>query len=96
MARTRHPKKEVEEAIQHAEANGWRIQIGGSHAWGKMYCPTTMRSAAAVNSVSRAFGVRRRIPAIMLGSFGVSSTTAQPVNGLQRPRSPSLNLNRSE
>jgi len=58
--------------------------------------PTTMRSAAAANSVSRAFGVRRRIPAIMLGSFGVSSTTAQPVNGLQRPRSPSLNLNRSE
>ena len=39
MGRSRHPKKEVEEAIQHAEHNGWRIVVGGSHAWGKMYCP---------------------------------------------------------
>jgi hypothetical protein len=39
MARARHPKKEVEEALRHAEANGWRITVGGSHAWGKMYCP---------------------------------------------------------
>ena len=39
MARARHPKKEVEEAIRHAEHNGWRVQVGGSHAWGKMYCP---------------------------------------------------------
>jgi hypothetical protein len=39
MARARHPKKEVEEALRHAEANGWRIEVGGSHAWGKIYCP---------------------------------------------------------
>jgi hypothetical protein len=39
MPRARHPKKEIEEAIQHAEAHGWRINVGGSHAWGKMYCP---------------------------------------------------------
>ena len=39
VARTRHPKKEIEEAIRHAEANGWRVEIGGSHAWGKLYCP---------------------------------------------------------
>ena len=39
MPRTRHPKKDVEEALQHAEAQGWRIEVGGSHAWGKMYCP---------------------------------------------------------
>lgn len=38
MPRTRHPKKDVEEALQHAEAQGWRIEVGGSHAWGKMYC----------------------------------------------------------
>jgi hypothetical protein len=38
MARVRHPKKEVEEAIRHAEAHGWRVEVGGSHAWGKMYC----------------------------------------------------------
>jgi hypothetical protein len=39
MDRVRHPKKEVEEALQHAEARGWRIEVGGSHAWGRMYCP---------------------------------------------------------
>lgn len=39
MARKQHPKKEVENALQHAEAQYWTIEIGGSHAWGKMYCP---------------------------------------------------------
>jgi hypothetical protein len=39
MARTSHPKKEVEGALRHAEENGWRIEVGGAHAWGKMYCP---------------------------------------------------------
>lgn len=39
MARKPHPKPEVEAALRHAEAQGWRIDVGGSHAWGKMYCP---------------------------------------------------------
>ena len=39
MGRARHPKKEVEDAIRHAEANGWRVEVGGSHAWGRLYCP---------------------------------------------------------
>lgn len=39
MGRPSHPKKEVEEAIQHAERNEWRVEVGGGHAWGKMYCP---------------------------------------------------------
>ena len=39
MARTSHPKKEVEGALRYAEENGWRIEVGGAHAWGKMYCP---------------------------------------------------------
>ncbi|NJD89218.1 MAG: hypothetical protein FIB05_14550 [Betaproteobacteria bacterium] len=39
MPRPRHPKKEVEEALRYAEARGWRIDVGGSHAWGRMYCP---------------------------------------------------------
>ena len=39
MMRTRHPKKEVEEAVRYAEECGWRIEVGGSHAWGRMYCP---------------------------------------------------------
>jgi hypothetical protein len=39
MKRSRHPKKEIEEVIRHAEDHGWRIEVGGSHAWGRMYCP---------------------------------------------------------
>ncbi|KOR31678.1 hypothetical protein TI05_12080 [Achromatium sp. WMS3] len=39
MSRKCHPKKDIESALQHAEANGWRVECGGSHAWGKMYCP---------------------------------------------------------
>ena len=39
MARKRPAKSEVESALKHAEFMGWRIETGGSHAWGKMYCP---------------------------------------------------------
>ena len=39
MARKPHLKPEVEAAVKYAEGQGWRIEIGGSHAWGKMYCP---------------------------------------------------------
>ena len=39
VVRARHPKKEVEEALRHAESKGWRVEVGGSHAWGKIYCP---------------------------------------------------------
>jgi len=40
MRRPRHPKQEVEESLQHAEEQGWRIELrGGGHAWGRMYCP---------------------------------------------------------
>ena len=39
MPRRRHPKPEVEDALRHAEAHGWSIKVGGSHAWGQMHCP---------------------------------------------------------
>jgi hypothetical protein len=39
VKRSRHPEKEVEEAIRYAEEHGWRVEGGGSHAWGRMYCP---------------------------------------------------------
>ena len=34
-----HPKPEVEDALRYAEKNGWQVDIGGSHAWGKIKCP---------------------------------------------------------
>ena len=39
MSRAKHPHKEIEQALLYAEAHGWKIVTGGSHAWGKMYCP---------------------------------------------------------
>ena len=40
MIRKKHPKKEIEEAIQYAEVQGWRYRkVGGSaHAWGSLLC----------------------------------------------------------
>ena len=39
MARKTHPKREIETALKYAEALGWRVEVGGGHAWGKIYCP---------------------------------------------------------
>jgi hypothetical protein len=39
MPRKKHPKKEVEEALQYAEARNWRVEVGGSHAWGADVLP---------------------------------------------------------
>lgn len=39
MARPIHPKKEVEQALRHAEAMGWSVVVGGGHCWGRLYCP---------------------------------------------------------
>jgi hypothetical protein len=39
MRRAKHPRKEVEQALRYAESQGWRVVVGGSHAWGRMYCP---------------------------------------------------------
>jgi hypothetical protein len=39
MGRLKHPRKEVEAALRHAEAHGWTVRTGGSHAWGKIMCP---------------------------------------------------------
>ena len=39
MTRPSHPKKEVEAPLKHAEAQGSSDTVGGSHAWGRIYCP---------------------------------------------------------
>lgn len=43
MARSRHPKKDVEKALQFAEDNRWTVSPKnktGGHTWGFMICPT--------------------------------------------------------
>ncbi|AGW91969.1 hypothetical protein [Cupriavidus necator] len=41
MVRAKHPKKEIEAALRHAELQGWRVEKakGNGHAWGRIYCP---------------------------------------------------------
>ncbi|MFZ4554795.1 MAG: hypothetical protein ACOYN8_00255 [Pseudanabaena sp.] len=39
MTRRSHSKSEIEAALRYAEQNGWRVDVGGAHAWGKIYCP---------------------------------------------------------
>ncbi|WP_280551654.1 hypothetical protein [Halomonas sp. 25-S5] len=39
MTRPRHSKKDIEAALVHAEAQGWRIEPASGHAWGRLYCP---------------------------------------------------------
>lgn len=39
MLRRKHFNKEIESALRYAELHGWRIEVGGGHAWGRMYCP---------------------------------------------------------
>jgi hypothetical protein len=38
MARSRHPNKEIEAALQYAEARGWRVVGKRGHAWGQILC----------------------------------------------------------
>lgn len=39
MSRVRHPDKDIEAALRFAEARGWRLRAGGSHAWGADVLP---------------------------------------------------------
>ncbi len=39
MTRRLHSKPEIESSLRYAEQNRWRVDVGGSHAWGKIYCP---------------------------------------------------------
>jgi hypothetical protein len=35
MTRPSHPKKEVEEAVGHAEEHGWRVEVGRQSCLGE-------------------------------------------------------------
>jgi hypothetical protein len=49
MARSRHPNKEIEAAVGYAESKGWRVVVGGSHAWGFLYCPHRARDGCRLH-----------------------------------------------
>lgn len=76
MGRGVHPNKEFEAALRHAEARGWRVEAGGSHAWGRMYCPYDDEQCRCGEFLSQVCGVHRVIPGIMLVNSGGLSITA--------------------
>lgn len=45
MSRAKHPNKEIEKALNHAEKHGWVVKKSGKsgHSWGKMYCPSNSK-----------------------------------------------------
>jgi hypothetical protein len=45
MSRSRHPHKEIEQAVQYAESLGWSVKpCKKGHAWARLYCPHGERS----------------------------------------------------
>ena len=51
MTRSRHPKKEIEEAVAYAEAKNWTWVKPGksSHAWGRLKCPKNGRDGCLLS-----------------------------------------------
>lgn len=49
MSRRRHPNKDIEKAVCHAEKHGWQIQMATGHAWGKMFCPANSKDCRCGN-----------------------------------------------
>ncbi|OWY13045.1 hypothetical protein B6V72_09565 [Thioclava sp. F34-6] len=51
MTRPRHQNKEIEQALQHAEDLGWRVEkaSGSAKAWGRMFCPNADRSGCRMS-----------------------------------------------
>lgn len=51
MKRNRHPNKNIEGAIQYAEANGWRYKPAGNsaHAWGRLLCKQQDRTGCSMS-----------------------------------------------
>ncbi len=68
MARPRHPSKEIEAAVELAEARGWTVHLSSGHAWGHLYRPLGSRDGCRVsvwstprNAQNHAKGIRRAV-----------------------------------
>jgi hypothetical protein len=45
----RHQDKDIQAAIEYALNRGWRLFVGGSHAWGFLYCPHEDRDGCRIS-----------------------------------------------
>jgi hypothetical protein len=49
MSRPRHPNKHIEKAVSYAESLGWRVEISGGYAWGRLFCPQATQKGCIVS-----------------------------------------------
>ncbi len=49
MPRSRHPEKEIEDAVAYAEERGWTVKPIKGHAWGRLYCAHHDRDGCKVS-----------------------------------------------
>lgn len=49
MVRSRHPDKEIEQAVATAESLGWRVVPISGHAWGRLYCAQADRDGCMIS-----------------------------------------------
>ncbi len=49
MTRSRHPNKEIEDAVAQAETLGWRVKPVSGHAWARLYCAHHDRDGCMVS-----------------------------------------------
>jgi len=49
MTRPRHPKPEIEKAVQYAEGLGWTAELSNGHAWGRLFCPQSTQEGCIVS-----------------------------------------------
>ena len=75
--RKKHTDKEIEAAIQYAEAKGWRYVKAGksAHAWGRLLCPQQERDGCSMsvwstprNAYRHAKQIRSRVKACPHGA----------------------------
>jgi hypothetical protein len=66
--RPRHPNKDIEAAVQDAEAAGWTWTKGKGHCWGRLWCPHGQRGGCQMsvwstprNPVGHARLIRKRV-----------------------------------
>ncbi len=77
MARPRHSKAEIEEALKYAESKEWRVKVDGGQAWGKLYCPFNgTKIVETENFALCASGVPQQVRVIMGGKFAKRSILA--------------------
>jgi hypothetical protein len=51
---SRHPKKDIQGAIDYAESRGWTFEKAGprAHCYGMLYCPWTQRDGCRLSVYS--------------------------------------------